>query len=832
MNTFDPSEMLLGVSYYPDYVSDFLASESPVFSPRAWSGSEPSAEMLPSSPAGTAPSFLQPSIPVAPIQAPAVSAKDIQDRIIQDLDAMKDLELGLIRMGEFSWHHVEPEPGRYNPELFLFALDEAQKRNLKVIFCTPTATPPVWLTRQHPEILPIDRDGRTLAATSRRHYNLANAAYREHCRRIARYYGETFGIHPAVIGFQIDNEFGCHGSAFQFNPEIRTAFQHWLKKRYRSVEDLNRLWFHSFWSRNVNSFEEIELPSHTYTDNNPHLELEFRRFSTWLTADFQQLQIREIKESCGKWVTHNFMSLFSDLDHWKLARDLDFAGFDHYQMKPFPDASDSAFQFNLLRSLRPDRPFLLLEQQPLQVNWQPVNRRLPYHHLFLWTMQAFLQGAGAVLYFSWQRFRGGAERMHDGILSHDGLQEDSWQRKLIRAMIPIRADIQHTFALAPEPSRSETGNADQPEALSPGGPVEGQSTSQPGFDFAPDAPAGSFRPRALIFLDYEALWAHEICAQSVEYRPLEIIRRLGLLLQSLGYSYGFWPGPEELPEQFKESSLWIFPGANFTLSEQGRQTCQTHLEKGGRILSLPITGQMDYLGRMIPDLQGMGIPGIRRVDFGALGPEENESIQCDSGLLAGDLWSESVEIRTYANDDNECRELATFLDGPYAHKPAAISGERGRGKWLHLCTVPITSGGHCSRWADHIGRWLDLSSRSESPSADHPLRNPPGLAAATADIPGLIYLPCTALGSASRAILNFGTESACLSAELIGSAEVRKYSVAGLKAAREIIVSSRRGADAGGFVSNPLKKPAGELYETSGTVILEPGELILFKASV
>ncbi|HBS06082.1 MAG TPA: hypothetical protein DEA96_14035, partial [Leptospiraceae bacterium] len=421
MSISHPFDMELGVSYYPDYVSDFLAAEIPPFTS---SESQTSKKIF---------------------RAPEIQQKDIHSRIRADLDAMKELGLTIIRMGEFSWSSVEPEPGKYLPELFLFTLDEALRRSIKVIFCTPTATPPRWLIQKHPEILPVDREGRIIGSGSRRQYNLASAVYREHAMRIAQYYGRTFGKHDAVVGFQIDNEFGCHGSAFQFNSEIRLEFQAWLRKRYHSIEDLNQLWFNSFWSARFKDFDEINLPDHTYTDNNPHLELEYRRFISQLTADFQRMQILEIQKSCGKWCTHNFMSLFTDLDHWKLSQELDYAGFDHYQMKSFPDAADSLWQFYLMRCLRPERSFLLLEQQPLQVNWQSINRRLPYPWLFLWTMQAFFQGAGAVLYFSWQRFRGGAERMHDGIISHEGLDFDNWQRKVIRSINSIKSDLKARY---------------------------------------------------------------------------------------------------------------------------------------------------------------------------------------------------------------------------------------------------------------------------------------------------------------------------------------------------------------------------------------------------
>ncbi len=701
MSTSHPFDMDLGVSYYPDYVADFLAAEAPLNVP-------PSALTI----STLAPENPEPeSSKAEPFQAADIQISEIEDRIRQDLDAMVALGLTIIRMGEFSWSAVEPEPQRFTPEIFLFTLDEAHRRALKVIFCTPTATPPEWLIQKHPEILPVDREGRIISSGSRRHYNLASEIYRDHAKRIAHYYGTIFGKHHAVLGFQIDNEFGCHGSSFQFNPEIRTGFQTWLRRRYRSIDDLNLLWFGSFWSGRFNDFAQIGLPEHTYSDNNPHLELEFRRYLSQLTADFQKIQIDEIRSSCGKWCTHNFMSLFTDLDHWKISHDLDYAGFDHYQMKPFPDFADSMFQFSLMRSLRPDRPFLLLEQQPLQVNWQDVNRRIPYHLLFVWTMQAFFQGAGAVLYFSWQRFRGGAERMHDGVLSHEGLGFENWQRRLIRATNIVKADLKRrpgSYKAPPAeasspgltaPANHETFSEPSsfPRKSSSDGkanPVQSsdQSVHRKGAIQTDQNPSQPFHPEVIVFLDYNALWAHNICHQSSDFQLLEILRRLTLILNELGWSFAFCSRPTDVPREFRSAILWIFPGMTFAEDIQ-HPACQSFQKRGGMILSLASSGVMDGLGRMVPSALQYLHPDLRLADFGALGPEEVEHLISGKRKLLGSLWAESIcgsgpdgSAEQDLPEDMVC--IAEFQNGLYDKKPAIIGRKTDEGGWIHIATVP------------------------------------------------------------------------------------------------------------------------------------------------
>ncbi|MCB1139770.1 MAG: beta-galactosidase [Leptospiraceae bacterium] len=630
MSTFRSSDFSLGVSYYPDYVEDFLCAEIPVYSPSHSAPGERGQD------SHSPPSLL----------APSISEKEVRHRIVQDLDAMCETGLSVLRMGEFSWAHVEPREGQFFPDRFLFALEEAKSRDLKIIFCTPTATPPPWLTRKHPEILPLDRQRRTIGAGSRRHCNLASQAYLDHSRRITEYYASIFGNHEAVCGFQVDNEFGCHGSAFQFNPEISTEFSGWLARRYGSINDLNRLWFGAFWSRVYSNFYEIPLPDHTYADNNPHLELEFRRFSSWLIERFQKMQADIVRAQCGKWNTHNFMSLFSDIDHWSLVRDLDYAGFDHYQMKEFPDFRDSLFQFYLMRSLKPHRPYLLLEQQPLQVNWQTLNRRLPYHYLFLWTFQAFFQGAGAVLYFSWQRFRGGAERMHDGLISHGGLNHENWQRKLLRSMNQCIEDMQHR--------------------LQPGSSLEDGEKS----DKQNVTKERLFRPDAIVFLDYAAFWAHDICSQSEAFQIFEILNRITALLQSLGWSMAFCRSPDDIPEEHRKARCWIFPGMQFALSPTQRQACDEFRKAGGSVLSFPTTGQMDSLGRMIPSGLTFLHPDAILDDFGALGPEEKESI------LAANAGFPETDPPNAANQRSSDPGQITESDAT-GESPARISKDGG-----------------------------------------------------------------------------------------------------------------------------------------------------------
>lgn len=256
------------------------------------------------------------------VWAGALETVNRSRRMEIDFERMRRAGLAWIRMAEFSWSTVEPSRGDFRPEIFLEALDLAAQYDLDVIFCTPTACPPPWLTAELPEILPADRTGRVIPAGSRRHYDPTNAAYRAESERITTYFARTFGSHKAVRMWQTDNEFGCHGSTYMFTDSARAFFHNWLRGRYADISELNEAWQTPFWSQGYSAFSQVPLPLLSYADVNPGLELDFRRAMNDAWRQFQARQVEIIREhSPGRSITHNFMTLFFELDPWLLSQD-------------------------------------------------------------------------------------------------------------------------------------------------------------------------------------------------------------------------------------------------------------------------------------------------------------------------------------------------------------------------------------------------------------------------------------------------------------------------------------------------------------------------------
>jgi len=359
-----------------------------------------------------------------------------REMVREDFRKMKELGIQYVRMGEFAWSRIEPSPGKFDWEWLDEVLDWAYEEGLKVILGTPTATPPKWLVDRHPEILPVDREGRVKKFGSRRHYCFSSPVYREEARRIVTLMAKRYGKHPAVVGWQTDNEYGCHDTTRCYCERCKKAFQRWLEVKYGDIESLNKAWGTVFWSQEYRSFDEIELPNLTVADPNPAHVLDFFRFSSDQIRSFNRMQVEIIREhSPGRFITHNFMGGFTEFDHYALSQNLDFASWDNYPLghtavflkmlgekeNPFarvghPDFA--AFCHDLYRGVGKGR-FWVMEQQVGPVNWAPYNPCPADGVVRLWTWEAFAHGAEVVTYFRWRQVPFAQEQMHSGILWPD-----------------------------------------------------------------------------------------------------------------------------------------------------------------------------------------------------------------------------------------------------------------------------------------------------------------------------------------------------------------------------------------------------------------------------
>ncbi|WP_299322406.1 beta-galactosidase [Parasphingopyxis sp.] len=357
-------------------------------------------------------------------------------------DARRMAELGLdrVRISEFAWSRIEPEPGRYDWDWLDRAINTLAEQGLGIILGTPTATPPKWLIDRMPDMLAVDRHGRPRKFGSRRHYCFSHPGYRAECARIVTALAERYGQNPAIAAWQTDNEFGCHNTTLSYSESAAAAFRLWLAEKYGDVDALNRAWGNVFWSMEYPDFDAVDLPNLTVTEPNPAHMLDFRRFSSDQVMSFNRLQTDILRtHSPGRDIVHNFMGFTTDFDHHAVGGDLDVASWDSYPLgflEQFPNFSAAekhryarqghpdmaAFHHDLYRGCANGR-WSVMEQQPGPVNWARFNPAPLPGMVRLWTLEALAHGAELVSYFRWRQAPFAQEQMHSGLLRPDSSED-------------------------------------------------------------------------------------------------------------------------------------------------------------------------------------------------------------------------------------------------------------------------------------------------------------------------------------------------------------------------------------------------------------------------
>jgi beta-galactosidase len=343
---------------------------------------------------------------------------------------MKQNGITAVRVAEFAWNKFEPEEGRYTFDFFDDFLEAASEMDMAVIFCTPTAAPPSWLSAQYPEILNARLDGVLLRHGGRRHYNYNSPVYRRFTAQIVEKIAGHYGKHPNIIGWQIDNELNCETDEF-YSESDNTAFREFLKKKYSSLDTLNNAWGTVFWNQTYTSWAEIHVSRPTVTKSvNPHQMLDYIRFISNSACDYAKLQSdilrRHIKP--GDFITTNGM--FSNLDNHRMLREsLDIYTYDSYPNFAYcldadpehsQDLNDRKWSRNLAETRAVTAKFGIMEQQSGPNGWNTkMESPAPKPgQMTLWALQSIAHGADYVSFFRWRTCAMGTEMYWHGILDY------------------------------------------------------------------------------------------------------------------------------------------------------------------------------------------------------------------------------------------------------------------------------------------------------------------------------------------------------------------------------------------------------------------------------
>ena len=346
---------------------------------------------------------------------------DRPDILEQDVALMKEAGCNAMSLGIFDWIRLEPEEGRYDLDWLEKIIDRLYAEGIYTVLATPSGARPSWMAQKYPEVLRVGSDGERILFSGRHNHCLSSPVYRKKVHDINVALAKRFGSHPAVILWHISNEYGgdCHCELCQEN------FRKWLQAKYKTLDALNKAYWSAFWSHTYTDWSQLHSPSDHGEHSIHNLVLDWKRFTTDQTVDFMKAEIAPIREICPDIpVTTNMMEFYSGLNYYKFRDVCDVLSWDNYPLWHSEGENrvpiHTAMAHDVIRSIHPGKPWLMMESSPSATNWQPVCKlRRPGMHM-LSSMQAIAHGSDSVQYFQWRKGRGGSEKFHGAVVDHYG----------------------------------------------------------------------------------------------------------------------------------------------------------------------------------------------------------------------------------------------------------------------------------------------------------------------------------------------------------------------------------------------------------------------------
>jgi beta-galactosidase len=530
-----------------------------------------------------------------------------------DLDLMGEAGVTMVTLPVFGWARLEPTRDVFDFGWLDRVLELLWSRKIRVDLATATATPPAWLVREHPEVLPVSATGTRLEFGSRQTYCPSSPVFRERALKLCEAMALRYGDHPALAMWHVSNEYGDELSRCYCQESAR-HFRRWLRDRHEDIGRLNHAWGTDCWGQRYAAWEQIEPPRASTGPVNPAQRLDFERFSSHALIELFTSEaglLRRITPHVP--VTTNFMGLFRDVDYARLASLEDLVSNDAY-----PDPADphsgaaAALSFSLSRSLKPGTPWLLMEQAPSAVSWREVNVPKPAGQMRLTSLQALAHGANGIMFFQWRASRAGAERFHSAMLGHRGTRGRTWAEC---------RQLGHELEQLGEITASRV-------------------VTQVG-----------------VIVDWDSWWALSApdSLPSMRLRWDRQVRSFHASLRELGVTADLVPVGEGLARY----RLLVAPSL-FLLDQERADLLLRFTEDGGHLLVGPFSGVVDANNTVHPG----GAPGPLR---DLLGIEVEEPWPLTDGVTVGnegaDTWAEAVEPVT-------AEVVAVYDSGPLTGRPA------------------------------------------------------------------------------------------------------------------------------------------------------------------
>ncbi|MDU0348037.1 beta-galactosidase [Actinomyces sp. MRS3W] len=487
-------------------------------------------------------------IPAGPIHYGADYNPEQWDPAVwrEDIDLMRRAGVTMVSIGIWSWARIEPRPGQFDFSRFDEVLGLLNEAGIAVDLATPTAAPPAWFYRQHPEARLIEADGTIRQGGSRGICCPHSPAYAEAAARITEAIAAHVKDHPAIAMWHVHNEYGAPGGDCHCEVS-QQAFRAWLRHRYGTLAALNTAWGTDFWGQLYGSWEEIGTPRHSGTALNPLCELDYARFtSDSLLARFTAERDIIRRYDAASPITTNLMATNCPAnDYWRWAEQMDVVSTDYYLEAADPDAHIwLAMESDLTRSLAGGKPWVLMEHSVSAVSWQPHNwAKLPGEERRN-ALAHVARGADAILAFQWRQSRRGAEKFHSAMVPHAGTDT-----RVFREVCELGAQLQDLAEL-----RDSVVNA-----------------------------------RVALLWDWNSFWA-----QDLAWRPSVLMRHRDQLRTVYRW---LWERGTVVDLVHPESNLdaydVVIAPASYLLSEAAGNNLAAFVHRGGRFAALPFFAVVD-----------------------------------------------------------------------------------------------------------------------------------------------------------------------------------------------------------------------------------------------
>ena len=338
-------------------------------------------------------------------------------RLDKDIAMMKDAGLTVVRVGESSWGLFEPQEGVFEFEWMDTIIDKFHDAGIKVILGTPTYSMPAWLAHKHTEVLSEKMNGEKSHYGIRQNMDFTNPTFRFYSERIIRKMMERYAKHPAVIGYQVDNELETRGIN---NRDYFIGFRNYIKNKFGGDLDLlTKEWGMNYWGMNINTWEEFyERDGVT----NPSYKNEWERYNRKQIADFLNWQcdiVNEYKRD-DQFVTHCFMPAFHNVDQVESFRQMQYPAINVYHgVQDAQDGQLIAYAGDFMRSVAGNN-YLITETNAQGTGWDSAGQYPPYdNQLRQNVFSHYASGANMVEYWHWATLHYGQETYWRGVLGHD-----------------------------------------------------------------------------------------------------------------------------------------------------------------------------------------------------------------------------------------------------------------------------------------------------------------------------------------------------------------------------------------------------------------------------